>query len=242
MNKRKADAVGDVDLGRIAKLQRTEASAQTVNPSSFDVNVIIYKPEFGNYHHWALQLYDTDGDESTLLEVQGEHPNFEIACYKYLPEDTGLNVLQSIHLSKMELSDVQYDSIVSNMVPVRNDVTEWNCQDFVLEVIDMWMDSDGLDALDQNMRSVRELLQNMYGPMDLVQKRVLAYPQEPESGDDEDEVEAEDDSSDEDHRPDVIRSAAAVEDSDDEGSPCGIEKASSVSIIKPATTEKPDSQ
>jgi hypothetical protein len=36
--------------------------------------IAMYKPEEGNYEHWALFL--NDGNQNVVFEVVGEHPNF----------------------------------------------------------------------------------------------------------------------------------------------------------------------
>lgn len=51
-----------------------------------ELYVVFYKPRAGNFQHWAL--YIKNGNEPLILQVVGEHPNFERNVVSAFPQNS----------------------------------------------------------------------------------------------------------------------------------------------------------
>lgn len=174
------DEGADVQMRRFKRPHNSTVSSlhPGLGPSKFTLNVIICKPDFGNCHHWAIQLHNQATDDATIFEVQGTHPFYEFTTYQCRPNYYMLTILTTIRVGQFVLSSSALESMahaIEHQVEVRNDDAEWSCQDYVLEVLDMLEDEWWLDNDDQQYLEVRRKLRGMCGPIAHVQKAVVAY-------------------------------------------------------------------
>ncbi|KAL7275125.1 hypothetical protein RUND412_001944 [Rhizina undulata] len=102
------------------------------------ISVAIYRPKFGgNVCHWALFL---EGQRhSYLVEAAGPCNEFELNVSENEKPSDSTRHKRDI-LVQDGYSDKDLESAVDTLraVPIRNDITEWCCQDYVME---------GLEAL-----------------------------------------------------------------------------------------------
>ncbi|KAE8352764.1 hypothetical protein BDV28DRAFT_157606 [Aspergillus coremiiformis] len=85
----------------------------------------------GIYKHWGIFL----DSAKTILQVRGSDRRF-----RYEPEDRDARDLDGLD-ELIFLCDVDEEKTrrvrrVASMVPVRSEVHGWNCQDWVMEVLD----------------------------------------------------------------------------------------------------------
>lgn len=149
-----------------------------IESSKFDLNVLVCAPQFGKYHHWAMQLYNRETDDGTIFEIQGAHPSYEFTTYQCRPRYYPLRVLKTLRLGQLILSSSGLESIehaIEKQVLVRNDYADWTCQDYILDVLEMLEEEWWLDTDDNEYMDVKEKLRGMRGEIKYVQEAVAAY-------------------------------------------------------------------
>lgn len=127
--------------------------------------VAIWKPLYGgNYQHWAL--YIDDAEEPLVIEVVGEHPNFEPSTSKFRAEDfPGRSFLMRHYLGAISKNDIPGICEIASTVAVDNETVQWDCQDYVLEILDALEEEYFLDRDEEEYRDAREILNEKRGPI-----------------------------------------------------------------------------
>lgn len=111
----------------------------------------MYKPVTGNYEHWALYLEDHDNHK--LFQVVGAHPTFTANVTIAKPTSTERHK-RSIFVSDINTIDLdELEKAVGALVPV-NSVVHWNCQDYVMEVLEKFEEGFIVDAIHQRQKGV----------------------------------------------------------------------------------------
>lgn len=122
--------------------------------------VVFYRPRYGNYLHWALHI--ENGDEHQILEVDGEHPQFEYNTFMEDP-NTSNTFLRQLFVAVLGEGDIERVKSAARSVPVDNETVEWDCQDYVLEVLERLQEDLVLDKDDADYIEVREILMEERG-------------------------------------------------------------------------------
>lgn len=110
--------------------------------------VAFFRPQYGNYQHWGLCL-DDDDEEQLMFEVSGEHPNFERNIEKQPPEQLE-GFLRRVYVAVISKTDIETVKQVAQTVPVDNETVEWDCQEYVLDMLDRLEDEFVLDRDDED--------------------------------------------------------------------------------------------
>ena len=98
--------------------------------------VALFQPEEGNVKHWALWL-----EHIGIYQVVGTSMEFELNIRPHLhPEDIDGH-LQSIYVA--DVDDIAGFTQIFQNTEVSNDVVMWNCQVFVLDVLEA-LTADGI--------------------------------------------------------------------------------------------------
>lgn len=122
--------------------------------------VVFYRPRYGNYQHWALQL--ENDEDSIIFEVVGQHPVFERNVSGIKPEKS-LNFIKKLYVGVISEGDIPTVKSAVESVPVDNETTEWDCQDYVLEILDQLQDEYILDEDDEDYQEARKELRSKRG-------------------------------------------------------------------------------
>lgn len=122
--------------------------------------VVFYRPRYGNYQHWGLYL--DDEEESLIFEVTGEHPRFERNVVRARPERSR-SFLQKLFVAVISKDDIEPIKYVAKTVPVDNETVEWDCQEYVLDLLDKLEDEFILEKDDEDYRDARETLMEKRG-------------------------------------------------------------------------------
>lgn len=117
--------------------------------------VAFYLPRYGNFQHWAL--YVQNGPEHLIIEVVGEHPEFERNIMTENPEQSD-TFLHKVFVAVMVPSDIPRVKKAAQDVRVDNETVEWDCQDYVLEILDNLAENFVLDEDDEEYIEARGIL------------------------------------------------------------------------------------
>lgn len=124
--------------------------------------IAIYKPRYGNYKHWALFLEST---ESVIFEVVGEQGAFRKNTITGNSKNTTRHE-KSILVADINEQDVPELKKVLSQVNVDNETMEWNCQDYVLDVLEALREDCIIDEDDAHYQKGINLAKEKYfGPM-----------------------------------------------------------------------------
>ncbi|KAI3097502.1 hypothetical protein CBS147333_9312 [Penicillium roqueforti] len=122
--------------------------------------VVFYRPRYGNYQHWAL--YVDDEDVPMIFEVVGQHPNFIRNVVKAKAEKSK-SFLGKEYVGVIGKADIERIKNVASAIPVDNETVEWDCQDYVLEILDRLEDEFVLEEDDEDYREARSVLKEKRG-------------------------------------------------------------------------------
>lgn len=123
--------------------------------------IAIYRARHGNYKHWALYL--DDGNDSTIFQVNGQHPTFQKSSTKSTPTRSSSH-LTNILVASVRKADVPEVGNAFEDTNVDNDTVEWTCQDFVLEILDKLREDEVIDEDDGDYNIGREEAMEYFGP------------------------------------------------------------------------------
>lgn len=124
--------------------------------------VAMYQPLTGNYEHWALYLQDNDNHN--LFQDVGAHPTFTANVTIAEPASTARHK-RSIFVSDINTIDLDaLEQAVGAVVP-DNSVVHWNCQDYVMELLEKFEEEYIVDADEEAYISAKKELMEHYGPL-----------------------------------------------------------------------------
>lgn len=126
--------------------------------------IAMYEAGTGNYEHWALCLDDGD-DLPTIFEVSGEHGTFEKSTVQDEPENR-LRHKRNIAVGEVNARDIPELLKVVDNAKVDNETTEWNCQDYVIELLETLYDECIIDEDDEEYkRGMKRAKDKYFGPL-----------------------------------------------------------------------------
>lgn len=111
-----------------------------------------------------MELYDSDTSSYTIYEVLDEHPNFVPSVGSEMPEDTD-RFKERIVVERVTRENAEGIPDVVKEVVVDNETTEWNCQDYVIEIIDALV-AEGIMDESEEYEEARAELNDLFGPME----------------------------------------------------------------------------
>ncbi|KAI9855633.1 MAG: hypothetical protein M1813_009679 [Trichoglossum hirsutum] len=125
------------------------------------LHVAMYLPEEGNYEHWGLHL--ENGSENTIYEITGDSPSFVTNVVQSHPSATNRHK-RSIFVAMIDATDMPtFKDAVSTVKP-NNEVSLWNCQDYVLELLEKLEEECVIDGEDSQYVNNKEKVKSYFGP------------------------------------------------------------------------------
>lgn len=122
--------------------------------------VAMYRPVTGNYEYWALYL---DGVHK-IYEVTGQSPHFKRNIVSGKPTSSSRHK-RSILVANINASDIaEFQSAVSAIKP-DNSVTHWNCQDYVIEILEKLEEECVIDGDTKAYKTAKSRVKTYYGPL-----------------------------------------------------------------------------
>ncbi|GKZ59209.1 hypothetical protein AnigIFM49718_005071 [Aspergillus niger] len=104
------------------------------------VAVAIYHPRYGNFQHWALHLHSDT--EDLIFEVD-----------------------ESLFVCQIGSPDIPTVKNVVDATPVDNETLEWDCQDYVLDILEGCEREAVLEDEDADYAEAMEILRSRRGPI-----------------------------------------------------------------------------
>ncbi|PYI00588.1 hypothetical protein BO78DRAFT_39566 [Aspergillus sclerotiicarbonarius CBS 121057] len=126
------------------------------------LTVAIYHPRYGNFQHWALHLHSDT--EDLIFEVDGEHPSFQKAMSCGIPSDN-LTFIESVFVCQIGSPDIPTVKAIVDATLVDNETLEWDCQDYVLDILEGCEEEAVLDEEDADYAEAMEILRSRRGPI-----------------------------------------------------------------------------
>jgi hypothetical protein len=126
------------------------------------LSVGIYLPRYSNFQHWTLHLH-TDL-EDLIYEVDGEHPSFTKVTSLGNPTDKP-SLIESLHVGEIGIPDIATVKRIVDEASVDNETLEWDCQEYVLEILEACEREAVLEEEDPDYAEVKEILLQKRGPM-----------------------------------------------------------------------------
>ncbi|RMZ86476.1 hypothetical protein DV736_g6298, partial [Chaetothyriales sp. CBS 134916] len=124
------------------------------------IYVVFYRPRYGNYRHWALYLQSDAGH--VIFEVTGSHPNFKKNEVKANPQDSG-SYLGKQYVGVISDKDIPAVRKAVAEVKVDNETTEWDCQEYVIDILDKLEEELILEEDDEDYKEARKALRKKRG-------------------------------------------------------------------------------
>ena len=128
-----------------------------------NLSVAMYKPVEGNHLHWALYL--EDGSQHSIYEVLGQHSHFTPNIISGKKPDHTVRHQRSILVYEINNPDLQgFREVVSSVEP-QKDVSHWNCQDYVVEILDYLEEECIIDGEDKAYIEARKEVMRYFRPL-----------------------------------------------------------------------------
>ena len=127
-----------------------------------NLSVAMYKPAEGNHLHWALYL--EDASRHSIYEVLGEHPHFKPNVITGKKPNHTVRHQRSIFLYEINSTDLLgFEEVIARVKP-QNDVVHWNCQDYVIEVLEYLEEECIIDGEDESYAKAKKEVEKYFGP------------------------------------------------------------------------------
>ncbi|KAJ5338877.1 hypothetical protein N7452_005605 [Penicillium brevicompactum] len=98
--------------------------------------------------HWSLFIEAENDDDTTIIQVLG-------ARQRYFPEIRERwdprrldSLLELLPLCRVDVGKIEMLKNIAYATPIRNDLADWSCQDWILAVLGKLEDASIIDAAD----------------------------------------------------------------------------------------------
>jgi hypothetical protein len=122
-----------------------------------------YSPYFGNFYHWAFSVFDPASEQWHVFEVIQDVENGP-----FRPEHRPVNPQKSIRCRRPltllgHMDPGWWDILVQQIgtISVPGEAESWNCQDYVIEIWEVMMESGMVDH--QTWYNGKETMMAFYG-------------------------------------------------------------------------------
>ncbi|KAF7592441.1 hypothetical protein BBP40_000289 [Aspergillus hancockii] len=126
------------------------------------LSVAIYHPRYGNYRHWALYLHTAT--ENLIFEVDGEHPVFQKVTSHGRPSDSD-TFIEALFVGEIGGPDIPTVKAVVEAARVDNETLEWDCQEYVIEILEACEREAVFGHDDPDYVECMEYLKEIRGPV-----------------------------------------------------------------------------
>ncbi|OJD16821.1 hypothetical protein AJ78_03064 [Emergomyces pasteurianus Ep9510] len=126
-------------------------------PSTAGLNVAIYN-DTGVYKHWLLFIDGPTEAEKFILQAMGSSGQYRFEM-ENLDAHKLLNLSEMVHLCDVDTSEISaITDAAKTAIVIRNEYPGYNCQDYVLDLLDGLEEKNIIDAKDENYRKSKEIV------------------------------------------------------------------------------------
>lgn len=127
------------------------------------IGVVFYRPKpNSNYAHWALDIHNPITGLHHIFQVVGKQHDLQAEEIEWNPRDSS-KYIRTIKVGQVQSSRFRALVQVLRGVDVQNEVFHWDCQDYVLEVLEELEDAQFVGGL-PNYDLVKSKIEEMRGP------------------------------------------------------------------------------
>ncbi|KAJ5635666.1 uncharacterized protein N7484_008979 [Penicillium longicatenatum] len=105
----------------------------------------------GVFKQWGLFIDDENQKNKTVLQVKGSDGQF-----RYEPETKDArrspDIVDLIYVCNVDVMKANDIKRVASEAAVHNDISGWNCQDYVLDLMELLEETGVLDGSDEEYR------------------------------------------------------------------------------------------
>ncbi|CAG7974180.1 unnamed protein product [Penicillium salamii] len=99
--------------------------------------------------HWSLYIEADNDADKTIIQILGARqryfPNIKTSDARDVSD-----LIEVLHLCRIDASKIESAKNIAYDTPIRNDVADWSCQDYVLAVLDRLEDGLVIDGRDSD--------------------------------------------------------------------------------------------
>lgn len=126
--------------------------------STAGLYVAIYNDE-GVYKHWRLFINGPTDAEQTILHIMGSSTNYRFEMRVSDARKSG-TLSELIYLCDVPVSKVTIIKEVAKKAPIHNEFPGYNCQDYVLDLLDDLEGKRIIDGNDANYKKKKEVVKS----------------------------------------------------------------------------------
>ncbi|KUL81569.1 hypothetical protein ZTR_09937 [Talaromyces verruculosus] len=125
-------------------------------PSTAGLHVAIYN-DGGVYKHWSLFIDGPTDDEKVLLHIMGSSTRYRFEM-RNSNARTSASLSELIHLCDVDVSKIGPIKAAAGNAVIHNEFAGYNCQDYVLELLDDLEEKNIIDGHDANYKRKKSMV------------------------------------------------------------------------------------
>lgn len=123
-----------------------------------DLSIAIINDLGSVFKHWALVIPSPDNPGYVFLQAKGSDRHF-----RYEPETARdleyIGLVELVKLCRVDAGKTSEIKNVASRVTIRNGISGWNCQDYVLDLLDALEGQGLVDGKDERYKERRAYVQ-----------------------------------------------------------------------------------
>ncbi|PLB43292.1 hypothetical protein P170DRAFT_481241 [Aspergillus steynii IBT 23096] len=127
-------------------------------PSTAEIHVAIHHNE-GVYKHWTLYINGPTDAEQVVLHIMGFSMNFRFED-RNSDARKEMTLMELIHMCDVPASKISTIRRLAEKMPIHNEYSGYNCQDYVLELLDELEAKGIIDGADEAYKVKKENVKN----------------------------------------------------------------------------------
>ncbi|KAJ5468089.1 hypothetical protein N7475_005841 [Penicillium sp. IBT 31633x] len=111
----------------------------------------------GVYRHWGLFIDAPQDEDKILLQAAGSDSRFR---YESEMKDSrnSEGLVELIPLCDVDLAEITCIKTIASQVTIHNDIRGWNCQDYVLDLLEALEKQQVVDSKDTTYQKQKRLV------------------------------------------------------------------------------------
>ncbi|KAJ5481553.1 hypothetical protein N7475_000365 [Penicillium sp. IBT 31633x] len=98
--------------------------------------------------HWSLYLEADNNDDKTIIQVLGARQKYFPNIRTRADARSSSSLIELLYLCHIDVSKFENIKNIAYDTPIRNDMADWSCQDYVLDILTRLESALIIDATD----------------------------------------------------------------------------------------------